>query len=206
MHQATTNTKDSLCRATDKRIALTFDDGPNDLAALSILDILQRYHVRATFFCIGSEAQKHPEILRRMAADGHVIGNHSYSHPDLTKETNDEVRRQLEHTCDIIEETVGLHPRLFRPPFGNVDDRVKNAAQDSHVVLWNVDSQDWRRIPGPAIAANVLASLQEESIVLLHCFEDAHGTVEALPYLIEVGSALGYQFVTADAILGVPAY
>ena len=204
--QRAANSQDKPFTATGKRIALTFDDGPNEGAAATVLDILQRYEVQATFFCIGAQAQKHPAVLRRMVGEGHVVGNHSYSHPDLTKESDDEVIRQLERTSEILKEATGLRPRLFRPPFGSVDDRVKSLARDYHIVLWNVSSEDWRRIPGPAVAANVLAHLQDESIVLHHCFEDIRGTLDALPYLIEIERALGYEFVTADAILGVSPY
>lgn len=115
---------------------------------------------------------------------------------------------QLEQTSDIIEEIVGLRPRLFRPPYGDIDDTVSAQVHSLgyDIVLWDVDSVDWSGISGPNILANVLPPLQADSILLHHCAGNVRGTVDALPYLIEVAHAMGYEFVTVDALMGNSAY
>ena len=199
---------DSICEATDKSIALTFDDGPDETYTNAVLDILEHYRVSATFFCLGSQVEKHPDVLRKMVRAGHVIGNHSWDHPYFTKETDADIRRQIEKTSDVIEQTTCVRPRLFRPPYGDVDDRVTGLVQGLgyHVVLWDVDSRDWAGIPGPTIVANVVPRLRPQAIVLHHCAGNVAGTVDALPYLIETQEAMGYRFTTLDALWNMSAY
>lgn len=194
--------------ADDMPLALTFDDGPDLQYTPPILDILKRYGVPATFFCIGSQIQRHPDVLRRMVQSGHTVANHSWSHPHLTRETAGAVGMELDWTSIIIAETVGLRPRFFRPPYGDFNDAVAHQAQDRgyEIVLWDVDSVDWSGIPGPHIAANVLARLKSGAILLHHSAGNVAGTVDALPYLFEVAQAMGYQFVRLDEIMGTPAY
>ncbi|GMA64376.1 polysaccharide deacetylase family protein [Alicyclobacillus fastidiosus] len=141
-----------------KRIALTFDDGPDLQYTPEILEILDAYGVQSSFFCIGSQVQKFPNVLRRMVRDGHVVANHSWDHPYLTKESKSSVRMQLEQTSDIIEETVGLRPRLFRPPYGDINETLSTQVHSLgyDIVLWDVDSVDWSGISGPSILSNVL--------------------------------------------------
>ncbi|WAH42533.1 polysaccharide deacetylase family protein [Alicyclobacillus fastidiosus] len=191
-----------------KRIALTFDDGPDLQYTPEILEILDAYGVQSSFFCIGSQVQKFPNVLRRMVRDGHVVANHSWDHPYLTKESKSSVRMQLEQTSDIIEETVGLRPRLFRPPYGDINETLSTQVHSLgyDIVLWDVDSVDWSGISGPSILSNVLPPLKADSILLHHCAGNVSGTVDALPYLIEVAKAIRYQFVTIDVLLGTPAY
>lgn len=194
--------------ADNMALALTFDDGPDLQYTPPILDLLERYGVPATFFCIGSQIQRRPNVLRRMVQSGHTVANHSWSHPHLTRETSEAVGMELDWTSIIIAETVGLRPRFFRPPYGDLNDAVAHQAQDRgyEIVLWDVDSVDWSGIPGPHIAANVLPRLQSGAILLHHSAGNVAGTVDALPYLIEVAQAIGYQFVRLDEIMGTPAY
>ncbi|GGI95269.1 hypothetical protein GCM10010885_01080 [Alicyclobacillus cellulosilyticus] len=184
----------------DKTLFFTFDDGPDDRLTPKVLDILARYGVRATFFCLGAHVAQHPAVFRRMLAEGHCVGNHSWDHPYLTKEPQERVRQQLAQTARVMTETAGVQPRWFRPPYGDVNDLVAEEArrQGYELVLWDVDSRDWSGIPGPAVAANVLPRLRPGAVLLHHCAWNAEGTVDALPYVIEVAAALGYRFAGLD--------
>ncbi|MFD1678076.1 polysaccharide deacetylase family protein [Alicyclobacillus fodiniaquatilis] len=192
----------------EKWLALTFDDGPNDHYAQAILNILARYEVPAAFFCIGTHVQQHPDVLRQMVDAGHVVANHSWNHPHLTKVTQDELISQLESTSASIAEVIHKRPRLFRPPYGDLDSRVieQTHSLGYDIVLWDVDSVDWSGIPGERIAANVLPNIRSGSIVLQHCDGPVAGTIDALSYIIEVAVAMGYRFVGLEELMGVSAY
>ncbi|MCL5063552.1 MAG: polysaccharide deacetylase family protein [Firmicutes bacterium] len=193
----------STPRHTKKHIAFTFDDGPDDIFSVRVLDILQRYDARATFFCLGQQVQRFPEVLKRMVRDGHSVGSHSWNHPHLSTLCPEAVGQQVNATFQQIQTVVGRGPVLFRPPYGDVDQSLAEYLQSLgyHLVLWDVDSQDWQGISGPKIAANVLASLHHRAIILQHTGAHAPGTIEALPYLIEVSRALDYEWVSVDELL-----
>jgi len=193
---------------TQKDIALTFDDGPDEQYTTEVLAILAHYSVSATFFCIGSQIEKCPDVLRSIAQGGHTVANHSWSHPYLTQCTSHDVSWQIESTSGLIAEVLGCRPLLMRPPYGDLDDRVEGqiASLGYQVILWDVDSVDWSGIPGPQVAANVLPAVRPGAIVLHHCAGRVAGTVEALPYLIEVTRAMGYRYARLEHLLGIPAY
>lgn len=193
---------------TVRLLALTFDDGPDERFTPTILDALDKYRVPATFFCIGSHVEKHPQVFRRMVESGHIVANHSWSHPYFTKTSADDILCELEETSEMMVNTVGLRPRFFRPPYGDMDQKVELQVTKLgyHMVLWDVDAVDWSGISGPQIAANVLSQLEPGAVILHHCAGNVAGTVDALPYIIKVAQMMGFTFVSLDKLLGIAPY
>src|SRR5436309_9002479 len=183
-------------------IAITFDDGPSATLTPKLLDILAAHHIKATFFVIGENVAEHPEIVARAAREGHEIGNHSWSHPNLAKISQESVRSQLQRTDDAIKSATGSRPTLMRPPYGSITDREKRWIHDEfgyQIILWEVDPYDWRR-PGPAVVRNrILKETQPGSIVLSH---DIHpGTIEAMPSTFDALEAKGFKFVHVSELI-----
>jgi peptidoglycan/xylan/chitin deacetylase (PgdA/CDA1 family) len=175
-------------------VRLTFDDGPAPTATSAVLDTLAAWGAKATFYVTGSMAAARPALVRRASAEGHRIGNHSWSHPDLTTLTRAQVRSQLQRTTDVIRQATGNAPTEWRPPYGATNDLVEAAAQDvglSSMVLWTVDPRDWADPPATTIRDRVLQRVRPGSVVLLH---DATGqnTPEALPMILEGLARAGY--------------
>src|SRR5436189_598868 len=185
-------------------IAMTFDDGPSETLTPKLLDLLAAHHIKATFFVIGENVAEHPEIVTRAAREGHEIGNHSWSHPNFGKMSDDSVRSQLRRTDDAIRSATGSRPTLMRPPYGSITPREKYWIHDEfgyRVILWDVDPLDWKR-PGPPVVRNrILKETQPGSIVLSH---DIHpGTIEAMPSTFDQLEAKGFKFVTVSELLGM---
>src|SRR6266550_2891152 len=137
-------------------IALTFDDGPQQKLTPKLLDLLAQHHIKATFFVVGQNAAEYPDIVARAAREGHEIGNHTWSHPNLAKMSDENIRRQLRQTDDAIKQATGKHPTLMRPPYGNLSTRQKQWIHQEfgyRIVLWDVDPLDWKR-PGPNVICN----------------------------------------------------
>ena len=183
-------------------IALTFDDGPSAKLTPKLLDLLAAHHIKATFFVIGENVSEHPEIVARAAREGHQIGNHSWSHPNLGKMSDDGVRRQLQRTEDAIKSAIAARPTLLRPPYGSITARQKrwiHADFGYKIILWDVDPLDWKR-PGPAVVRNrIVKQTRPGSIVLAH---DIHpGTIDAMPATIEQLEANGFKFVTVSELI-----
>ena len=187
-------------------IAMTFDDGPSATLTPKLLDLLATHHIKATFFVIGENVAEHPEIVARAAREGHEIGNHSWSHPNLGKMSDDSVRRQLRQTDDAIKNATGKRPTLMRPPYGSITAREKRWIHDEFgydIILWDVDPYDWKR-PGPAVVrARILKETRPGSIVLSH---DIHpGTIEAMPSTFDELEAKGFKFVTVSELIKMAA-
>lgn len=178
------------------RVVLSFDDGPVPGVTDRILDVLDAYGVRATFFVLGGRlgSERGREILARAAAEGHEIGNHSLTHRDLTRLPYREMVREVEATSLRIEETTGERPTLFRPPGGAWSQELSEAVSEAGIetaVLWDVDPMDWRGPDRKVLWDRVLESVRPGSIVLLH---DNHGeTAEALPVLLDALLGMGYE-------------
>ncbi|GBC98430.1 Peptidoglycan-N-acetylglucosamine deacetylase [bacterium HR17] len=189
-----------------KVVALTFDDGPHPIFTPQILDILKGYGVRATFFLIGERAERYPELARRIVAEGHEIGNHTYSHPaDLPRRDWEAIRQEIAKGAEAIERVTGVRPKLFRPPRGYLNYRVHTAAQleGLTVVLWTV-SADHHDAPTPeAMAQRVLKAVHPGAIILMHDgrvpirWKD----VKALPLILDRLRRCGYRFVTVSELL-----
>jgi len=187
-------------------IAMTFDDGPSATLTPKLLDLLAAHHIKATFFVIGENVAEHPEIVARAAQEGHEIANHSWSHPNFGKMSDEGVRSQLQRTDDAIKSATGKRPTLMRPPYGSITAREKRWIHDEfgyQIILWDVDPYDWKR-PGPAVVRNrILKETRPGSIVLSH---DIHpGTIEAMPSTFDALEAKGFKFVTVSELIRAAA-
>jgi peptidoglycan/xylan/chitin deacetylase (PgdA/CDA1 family) len=187
-----------------KLIALTFDDGPNGAYTDAVLATLQRHHVHATFFVVGSNVAADPSRVRREAAAGHAIGNHSWNHPQLTDLDDAAVRSQLTRTSDAIQSAIGRRPDFFRAPYGARSTRVDDIARRTGMrdVLWDVDTVDWSRPGTKSIGDTAIHDAHSGSIILMH---DGGGnrqqTVDALDRVITTLQSQGYQFVTVPELV-----
>lgn len=191
----------------EKLLALTFDDGPDPESTPALLDLLARVGARATFFVLGARAAQNPELIARILAEGHEIGNHTWDHPSLTSLTPDEAEAQLRRTRDSL----APHGQaLMRPPYGHQDFRVNRIARrlGHRVVLWNVNGGDWQGEGAEAIAGRILAQAAPGAIVLLHdslytaddeAFRDRAPTIEAVAQV--VAGLPDYRFVTVSELL-----
>jgi len=203
--------------AADKKIAVTFDDGPDPRWTPKILDILKREHVPATFFVIGLDASQSPELLRREYAEGHEIGNHTYTHPAWDDISKTQARWELNLTQRLIESTLGVKTILFRPPYG-IDHQPEYAeevaqlplAQDMGYLIigQKIDPDDWQLVngkPTPAkdIVDRIVAQANDGNIILFHDGGgDRSQTIIALPEVIDTLRAKGYSFVSVTDLLG----
>ncbi|CAH1212961.1 hypothetical protein PAECIP111893_03598 [Paenibacillus plantiphilus] len=188
-----------------KLVALTFDDGPDKNYTMDILDILREYKLKATFFTVGIQVKKYPEIMKRIAQDGHVIGNHSYHHPNLSKLDSKTIKEEIKWTDHLIEKTAGYVPRLVRAPYGALSPLVRSIMKDNNreLIGWTVDTRDWAGESVARMRANVNKNTKPGGIILMHSFGSKHlkNTVELLPLIIEDLSKKGYTFVTVDELL-----
>ena len=181
-----------------KVVALTFDDGPNPATTNQALDTLSKYGIKATFFVLGKNVSGNEEILKRMKADGHVIGNHSWSHPVLSKLSLDDAKKQITDTEDALTKVLGSSSKLMRPPYGAITDDIRNSL-DLSFIMWNVDSLDWKSKNEAAILTEIQREVKNGSIILMH---DIHAeTVNALPKVIDYLKGQGYDFVTIPDLL-----
>jgi peptidoglycan/xylan/chitin deacetylase (PgdA/CDA1 family) len=185
-------------------IALTFDDGPNATLTPKLLDLLAARHLKATFFVVGQNAADHPDILKRAVREGHEIANHSWSHPNLGKMSDDAVRRELQKTDDAIAAAIGKRPTLLRPPYGSITAHQKKWIHDEfgyRIIIWDVDPLDWKR-PGPSVVtARILKETKAGSIVLAH---DIHPpTIEAMPATFDQLMKKGFKSVTVTELLSM---
>ena len=193
------------------RIALTFDDGPDPRYSEKVLDVLKEYNVPATFFVMGSRAVAYPEIVQRMVNEGHIIGNHTYFHPNLVEEADiPTLEREVNRTEDVLNDIIGYRTSLFRPPYGFLyNELVEKLAEMRYLVIgWTVDSLDWQEDPPEVIASRVLDNVQPGAIILMHDGADWDGdrtnTIEALRQIIPTLQEQGYEFVTVPELLNVP--
>ena len=184
-------------------VALTFDDGGSVYKVNTILDILKEHQAKATFFLLGEWVNENPDLVRRMASEGHEVANHSYSHPRFTWLNEEEVRREIEITQTAIAEAVGrASAALFRPPYGSYNSAVVNIVKEmgyGAVVMWNIDTRDWSGISAEAISDHVLERVSPGAVVLFH-LHAAH-TPEALAELIPALKSRGYRLSTIGEVL-----
>ncbi|QJC54489.1 polysaccharide deacetylase family protein [Paenibacillus albicereus] len=185
-----------------KAVALTFDDGPDAATTVEILDILQKEKVKATFFVVGTQVKKHPEVMRRIVDEGHALGNHTTNHPDLSKRGRTKILQEIKDNDTLIQKAVGITPTMFRPPYGATSAELKSIlSQGSRTeVLWNVDTRDWAGTSVKTMRANVAEHTKPGSVILMHSFGSKLHTAELLPLIIEDLKAKGYRFVTPDQL------
>ncbi|WP_214812650.1 LysM peptidoglycan-binding domain-containing protein [Exiguobacterium sp. s181] len=190
---------------TSKVVALTFDDGADGANTNKILDILAKNNVKATFFLTGSGANNHPQYIKNIAAKGHQLGNHSYTHPDFTKLTATQMKSELDRTEALIKSLTGKTTKpIFRAPFGAVNSTVLSGVGASgygYTIQWNIDTVDWKGLTASQINTKVQTNIKPGSIVLMHTGAGAPGTPLALPTMISQLKAKGYKFVTISQLL-----
>lgn len=181
-----------------RKIAITFDDGPHPYYTEQLLDGLKERGVVATFFVTGEHAELHPEIIRRMQEDGHLIGNHTYSHIQLTRTNREKFKEELIKTNDILKEITGEEVQYVRPPYGSWDKSFEKEL-NMFPVLWNVDPLDWCSGNVSCIVEKIVSKTGENDIILMHDYYDTSVTaaLEAVDELMEKG----YTFVTVEEIL-----
>ena len=194
-------------RGDTNAVALTFDDGPSPYTA-GILDILAEHHLKATFFMVGRAVERFPDIAQRVFAEGHEVGNHSYSHPLYLFQRGSETRDQLERAQDVIADTIGVSAILARPPFGVRTPAYFEATRALGLVTvqWDVAGFDWKTRNGKRIAQDVLRKVRAGSIILLHDGDsegkqDRRQTVAALPLIIEGLRARGLRIAPLSQLL-----
>ena len=185
-------------------IAMTFDDGPSPETTPRLLDILKQRNIKATFFMIGQNAERNPTIVKRILAEGHEIGNHSWTHPQLSKLSDDRVTEEINKTQNAIKDASGYTPVLMRPPYGAITARQKEWIEKQFglsVIIWSVDPFDWKRPGASVIEQRILAGARPGAIVLSH---DIHKqTVDAMPATLDALAEKGFKFVTVSQLIAM---
>lgn len=198
--------------AGSNKIAITFDDGPDALYTGQILDILKQHNVPATFFLIGQNCLNHPQVVQRIHREGHVIGNHTWSHPNLAKVDKERLQKEIFDTEKVIKKLTGVQTSLMRPPYGSLTrETLEYLRQINYATVnWSVDSVDWRDRQVDQILINTLPDVKGGGVILLHSGggkgQDLSATLAMLPELIHTLRGNGYTFVTLDELLSIPAY
>ena len=192
------------CNVDGPYIAMTFDDGPSEATTPQLLDILKERHIKATFFMIGQNAERNPDIVRRILAEGHEIGNHSWTHPQLSKLPEDKVTEEITKTQDAIRNACGYTPTLMRPPYGAITKTQREWIENQfglNVILWTVDPFDWKRPGESVIEQRILSGAKPGAIILSH---DIHKqTVDAMPATLDALTAKGFKFVTVSQLIAM---
>jgi peptidoglycan/xylan/chitin deacetylase (PgdA/CDA1 family) len=196
-----------------RQIALTYDDGPNDPHTLRLLEVLAKHSVHATFFLIGRYVQQRPEIVREIVSAGHVVGNHTFTHPLLIFKSATEIRQQLSACRSALQDAIGNPSHLFRPPFGGRRPAVLRIARELGLdpVMWNVTGYDWSAPPAATIERKVTNQIRGGDVVLLHdgghkqMGADRSQTVIATDHLLTRYIAEQYEFVTIQQMMTKPA-
>lgn len=192
-----------------KQIALTYDDGPNDPHTLKLLEVLAKNGVRATFFMMGRYVRQRPDIASAVAQAGHVIGNHTFTHPNLIFRSAAQTRRELVECRQALQEAIGEHSNLFRPPFGGRRPGTLRIARELGLqpVMWNVTGYDWNAPPAAVIEKKIAGQMRGGDVILLHDGEhsafgaDRAQTVIATESLIRRYKDEGWNFVTVPEML-----
>jgi peptidoglycan/xylan/chitin deacetylase (PgdA/CDA1 family) len=194
-----------------KQIALTYDDGPNDPHTLKLLDVLAKHSVRATFFMIGRYVRQRPDISRAVAQAGHVVGNHTFTHPLLIFQSAAQTRTQLVDCRKALQDAIGEHSNLFRPPWGGRRPATIRIARElgMQTVMWNVTGYDWNAPPAAVIEKKIARQMRGGDVILLHdgghraLSADRTQTVIATENLIRRYRDQGYEFLTVDEMRAV---
>ena len=180
------------------KIALTFDDGPNASCTPALLDGLKERGVHATFFLIGDNAKKNPDIVKRLDEEGHLIGNHTYHHVEITKVSNEEAYQEIMETNSVIRSITGKDTEYMRPPFG-LWQRDLELDLEVLPVMWTIDPLDWTTENVNEIVNKVVTEAEENDIILLHdCYKTS---VEAALKIVDILKEKGFEFVTVDELI-----
>lgn len=194
----------SSVKTSQKVLAMTFDDGPHPSLTPKLLDILKERNIKCTFFLIGNLVKIYPAIVRRIIAEGHEIGNHTWTHCSLTSRSDEQIRSELKKSEDAVYEVAGVRPHLMRPPYGAINTRIKDLMFSEFgysTIMWSVDPQDWRRPGVAAVTSRLVNGAHPGAIMLSH---DIHPpTITAMPAMFDQLLAKGYQFVTVSQLLNM---
>jgi peptidoglycan/xylan/chitin deacetylase (PgdA/CDA1 family) len=194
----------SQVRVDQPYIAMTFDDGPSSENTPRLLEMLKQRNIKATFFLIGQNAAANPDLVRRILAEGHEIGNHSWTHPQLSKLSDDRVTTEITKTQDAIKDASGYSPTLLRPPYGAITPRQREWIENQfglNIILWSVDPLDWKRPGASVITQRILSQVRPGAIILSH---DIHKqTVDAMPATLDGLISKGYKFVTVTQLIAM---
>ncbi|WP_017727749.1 polysaccharide deacetylase family protein [Halalkalibacterium ligniniphilum] len=194
---------------TENKVALTFDDGPDPRFTPQVLDILKQYNVKATFFVMGKRAEAYPDLVKRMISEGHIVGNHAYSHRNLVEASEKALEEEVKKTEDILAGVIGYRTRLFRAPYGFLNEKLVEKLKEMNytVVGWSVDSLDWRELPPEEIAINVLRNLSPGAIILMHDGGEENAdrtrTIKSLHQIIPEIKEQGLEFVTVPDLVNI---
>ncbi len=185
-------------------VAMTFDDGPHPQNTPRLLDLLRARNIKATFFVIGRSVDLYPHVVRRTVAEGHEIGNHTYTHRLLSKLSDSEVRKEMTRCRDAVANAAGVQMRTMRPPYGGLLQRQRQLIHSEFgypTILWSVDPLDWKR-PGPSVVASrILKGATPGGIILAH---DLHApTVDAMPATLDGLLKRGFKFVTVSQLIAM---
>lgn len=185
----------------DPVLSVTFDASWGGDKTLAILDLLDEYDAKATFFLVGIWVDKYPELVKEIAARGHEIGNHSDSHAHFTQISEGQIRQELDACSDKIEALTGVRPTLFRPPYGDYDNKVVNVSRNEgyECVQWSVDSLDWKNRGVSDLVKRATSNVQQGDIILFH--NDSQYIVEALPQILAYYREQGFSMIPAGEIL-----
>lgn len=181
-----------------KKIALTFDDGPHPLYTEQMLSLLEREQIPATFFLLGQNVEEYGDLVREIAEKGHLIGNHTYHHVQITTLTTEQAYAEIDQTSRLIEELTGEGTEYVRPPFGTWNEGLE-AELDLIPVMWTIDTLDWTTGNVDWIVNRVVKKVQENDIILMH--DSYKSTVQAVERLIPLLEAEGFEFVTVDEVI-----
>jgi len=192
------------CNVDGPFIAMTYDDGPLPGQTDRLLDMLKTRGIKATFFVIGQNAEKYPQLIQRMVAEGHEVANHSWSHPQLTKLSASGVESQIAQTDAAIVKAGAPKPTIMRPPYGATNaaiTRRMNEEFGQKVIMWSVDPLDWKYRRSAHVTEEILKNTKAGSIVLAH---DIHpSTVDAMPGTLDALAAKGFKFVTVSELIAM---
>lgn len=181
--------------ASAPMVALTFDDGPNPDYTKRILQVLEENSSHATFFVVGTNAEKYQEILRAIASSGNEIGNHTYSHANLTDIASEDVEEEIDKVNRAVKKATGEIATVIRPPYGAYNDAVLNQLQQP-VILWDLDTEDWNSRNAQTIVDNIIANIEDGDIILMHDIYES--TAEAVELLVPQLKEMGYQVVSVS--------
>jgi len=185
-----------------KPVALTFDDGPHKTYTNQKLDILKQKNVPATFFMVGNLVGAYPDVVQRIKNEGHELGNHTWDHAQLTRLSAADIQSEISKTQDAVKQACGTAPNVMRPPYGAVNDTVKQNV-GLPIIMWSVDPDDWKDRDKNTVIQRVVSNTKSGDIVLMHDIYES--TADAVPEIIDQLSAKGFCFVTVSELLGLPS-
>ena len=194
----------SSVNITQPVVAMTFDDGPHPSLTPKLLDILKERNIKCTFFLIGQNMKAYPQIVRRIIAEGHEIGAHTYTHCSLTSRSDAQIRSELQRSEEVLMAAANYRPQLVRPPYGAINTRIKQLMFSEFgysTIMWSVDPQDWRRPGVSVVTSRLVSGARPGAIMLAH---DIHPpTTQAVPAMFDQLLAKGYQFVTVSQLMNM---